>query len=66
MIVILKKQEGLNLEKYGRHTENSNEIINGRIYFPFDELKGYGLEVKLEVLYGILTAISMFKPLNLG
>ncbi len=65
------------LDKYGKKTDNPNEIINGGTRLPFGEHKGYGLTVMMEILNGVLTGAGMLsqiiswskhleEPTNLG
>jgi len=50
---------GWGIDRFGRMTENPNEIINGGARLPFGEHKGYGLAIMLEILNGVLTGAGM-------
>lgn len=50
---------GWGIDKFGRMTENPNEIIDGGARLPFGEHKGYGLAIMLEILNGVLTGAGM-------
>lgn len=52
------------IDKFGRNTEDPNEVINGGALLPFSEHKGYGLAVMLEILNGVLTGADMLSQIH--
>jgi len=59
-----KVPKGWGIDKFGKITENPNEIIDGGARLPFGEHKGYGLSVMLEILNGVLTGASMLSQIT--
>ncbi len=55
---------GWGIDKFGRMTDNPNEIIEGGARLPFGEHKGYGLAVMLEILNGVLTGAGMLSQIT--
>ena len=69
--------QGWIIDKYGRNTENPDDLPNGGALLPFGEHKGWGLAFMIEILAGVLTGAGMLrqiplwfkdlqKPLNIG
>lgn len=55
---------GWGIDKFGRNTDNPNDIIDGGARLPFGEHKGYGLAVILEILNGVLTGADMLSQIT--
>jgi LDH2 family malate/lactate/ureidoglycolate dehydrogenase len=55
---------GWGIDKFGKKTQDPNEIIDGGARLPFGEHKGYGLSVMLEILNGVLTGAGMLSQMT--
>ena len=55
---------GWGIDKFGKNTEDPNQITDGGARLPFGEHKGYGLAVVLEILNGVLTGADMLSQIT--
>lgn len=60
-----KIPEGWIIDRYGRNTENPNDLPEGGALLPFGEHKGYGLAIMIEILSGVLTGAGMLGQIPL-
>ena len=57
--------QGWIIDKYGRNTENPDDLPNGGALLPFGEHKGWGLAFMIEILAGVLTGAGMLRQIPL-